>query len=257
MKIGNGEFWIGDCLERMSETADGSVDMVVTSPPYDDMRTYNGSLTDWGFATFEKVADQLVRVLRDGGVIVWNVGDATVDGSETGSSFRQVLAFMQRSMLLADTMTWEKTGSGALGSQRIYAQNFEYMFVMSKGKHSTFNPIKDRANVIKSGKVSTNGGLIEGKGSNRTVERQAFGKRTNIWRINQQQKSSHPAPYPVALANDHILSWSNPGDLVIDPFAGSGTTAIAAEQTGRRWLCIEREPSYYYRAVGRVAAHLA
>jgi len=155
-------------------------------------------------------------------------------------------------MLLADTMIWEKTGGGALGSQRIYAQNFEYMFVLSKGRHSVFNPIKDRENVIKSGKVTTNGALVEGKGYNRTVERQPFGKRTNIWRINQQQKSNHPAPFPVQIAHDHIISWSKPGDLILDPFGGSGTTAVAAERTGRRWMCIEREPSYYYPAVGRV-----
>ena len=257
MKIGNGEFWLGDCLERMADIPDGSVDMVVTSPPYDDLRTYNGSLTDWCFETFVAISDQLIRSLRDGGVIVWNVGDATIKGSETGSSFRQVLSMMDRGMLLADTMIWEKTGT-SMGSNRLYHQNFEYMFVLSKGKHSTFNPIKDRENVVK-GKQTVGGGSLRADGlshaEKRTIQSDAFGKRNNIWRMNPAQgkaKNGHPAPFPIQLAHDHILSWSNPNDLILDPFGGSGTTAIAAERTGRRWLCIEREPSYYYPAVGRV-----
>jgi DNA modification methylase len=257
MKIGNGEWHTGDCLDVMRTLPDASVDMVVTSPPYDDMRTYNGSLTDWCFETFVAISDQLIRVVRDGGVIVWNVGDATVNGSETGSSFRQVLSMVDRGMRLADTMIWEKTGSGALGSQRIYGQNFEYMFILSKGRHDIFNPIKDRENVIKSGKVSTNGGLVEGKGRSRTVERQPFGKRTNIWRINPQQKSFHTAPFPIALAQDHILSWSNLGALVLDPFGGSGTTAIAAERAGRKWICIERDEEYAVKAIQRIRDEVA
>lgn len=252
MQIRNGTFLLGESRMILAGMAANSIDGAVTSPPYDDMRTYNGSLNDWNYENFCLIAREIVRVLKPGAMLVWNVGDATVDGGETGSSFKQVLFFQSLGMLLADTMIWEKTGSGALGSQRIYGQNFEYMFCLSKGKHSTFNPIKDRENIIKAGFVSTNGGLVEGKGPNRVIERKPFGKRTNIWRINQAQKSFHPAPFPESLARDHIVTWSNPGDVILDPFGGSGTTAVAAENCGRRGVCIERDESYYWQAVARV-----
>lgn len=258
MEIGNGEFWHGDCQARLAAVPDGSVDMVVTSPPYDSLRSYNG-MPAFTFDTFHPIADELARVIKPGGVIVWNVGDATVDGSETGSSFRQALYFKDVCGLnLHDTMIWEKTGSGALGSQLCYGQNFEYMFVLSKGKPKAVNLIADRENVVKSGSVKTNGSIdANGDFVSRVVERKPFGKRTNIWRVQPQQKTGHPAPFPVALPQDHILSWSNPGDLVIDPFGGSGTTAIAAENTGRRWLLTERDLDYYAAAVARIYDHVS
>lgn len=258
MQIGNGEFWLGDCLERMREIPDGSVNMVVTSPPYDDLRTYNGT-NDWCFDVFQRVAAELTRVLADGGVIVWNVADATIKGSETGSSFRQALHFKDICGLrLHDTMIWNKQCFSAVGALRTrYAPVFEYMFVLTKGSLARFNPIKDKPNK-NAGKTITgtvrqsDGSMvgITGAGKKKITD---FGQRYNVWEIMpHRQRGGHPAPFPVQLAHDHILSWSNPNDLILDPFGGSGTTAIAAERTGRRWLCIEREPSYYYPAVGRV-----
>lgn len=258
MKIGNGEFWLGDCLERMRDIPDGSVDMVVTSPPYDDIRTYNDT-NDWCFDVFQNVAAELTRVLTDGGVIVWNVGDATTKGSETGSSFRQALHFKDVCGLrLHDTMIWQKPNFNMPQRNR-YHQVFEYMFVLSKGAPRTFNPIKDRKNKYPDGPWGKNSMRnADGKMIDLEHRKSAeFGARFNVWYMNSTGQSGcnptdHPATFPVQLAHDHILSWSNPNDLILDPFGGSGTTAIAAERTGRRWLCIEREPSYYYPAVGRV-----
>lgn len=259
MRLGNGEFWLGDCLELMARIPDGSVDMVVTSPPYDNLRTYNGS-NDWSFDIFQRVAAELKRILKQGGTIVWIVGDATIDCDETGSSFRQALHFKDVCGLkLNDTMIWNKGSFTAVGAlKQRYAQTFEYMFVLTKGKAATFNPIKDRLNKVK-GKISGNLRLADGSMKRMSTdgkERAEYGQRFAIWDIPPMSgnNTGHPAPFPINLAQDHILSWSNPGDLVLDPFGGSGTTAIAAEQTGRRWLCIERDPAYYYGAVGRVAA---
>ena len=234
---------LGDNVTVLSTLPAECIDLVVTSPPYDDLRTYGGH--SWDFAG---VASELTRVLKPGGVIVWVVADATVNGSETGTSMRQAIRFMELGMKLHDTMIWEKTGSGCMGSPYCYAQNYEFMFVLAKGKAKTANMICDRENVIKSGSVKVNGvnGGIKKDGTYDTkiIERKPFGKRTNIWRIQPAQKTGHPAAYPMELATDHIRSWSNPGDVVLDPFAGSGTTLKAAKELNRHWLGIEINSDY-------------
>lgn len=228
-----------DCLEGMKRMTDNSIDLTVTSPPYDNLRKYNGYSFD-----FEEVAKELYRITKKGGVVVWVVNDATIKGSESGTSFKQALFFKEIGFNLHDTMIWEKTGNGCLGSQNAYGQVFEYMFIFSKGKIKTHNLIKDRENKIKSGKVKVNAGLVDGKGYERIVERKPFGKRTNIWRINQQQRSKHPAPFPEQLAQDHILSWSNEGDIVLDPFIGSATTAKMALLNNRNYIGFEISGEY-------------
>jgi len=246
-----------DCLEGMKRIPDGFVDLTVTSPPYDNLRTYNGNIEQWSFEKFQGIAKELYRVTANGGVVIWIVADATIKGSETGTSFRQALHFMDCGFNLHDTMIWEKTGNGCLGSQNAYGQVFEYMFVFSKSKIKTHNLIKDRENKIKSGTVKVNASLVDGKGYSRVVERKPFGKRNNIWRINQQQKSEHPAPFPEQLANDHIVSWSNEGDAVLDPFMGSGTTAIACINTGRNYIGFELDEQYCDIANERIRKALA
>jgi site-specific DNA-methyltransferase (adenine-specific) len=231
---------LGDCLEVMQTIPDKTIDLTVTSPPYDNLRTYNGYTFD-----FEGIAKQLYRVTKDGGVVVWVVGDATINGSETGTSFRQALYFKDIGFNLHDTMIWEKTGSGALGSILCYLQNFEYMFIFSKGKPKSINLICDRKNVIKSGFVKVNSALTAEKTfKNRIVERKPFGKRTNLWKIQPQQKSLHPAPFPEKLVKDHIISWSDENDTVLDCFLGSGTTAVVAKALNRKFIGIEISQEY-------------
>lgn len=244
---------LGDCLDVMRGMEAGCIDLTVTSPPYDNLRTYNGSLNDWTEEKWKAIIAELYRVTKQGGVVVWVVGDATANGSETGTSFRQAIHAVESGMNLHDTMIWEKTGSGALGSQICYGQNFEYMFVFSKGRPRAINLICDRENVVKSGKVTVNAALKADKScAVRVVERKPFGKRTNIWKIQPQQNSEHPAPFPEALARDHILSWSNPGDTVFDPFLGSGTTGKMALAHGRKFIGIERDPEYFAIAQKRI-----
>ena len=138
--------WHGDCLELMKNIPDGSVDLTVTSPPYDNLRTYSGNITQWNFEKFKDIAKELYRVTANGGVVVWIVGDATINGSETGTSFKQALFFKEIGFNLHDTMIYEKPPRGAVGNNRGYWQSFEYMFVFSKGKPRTINLIKDRKN---------------------------------------------------------------------------------------------------------------
>lgn len=226
-------------LDTMSRMPDNCIDLTVTSPPYDDLRIYNGYCFD-----FENVAKQLYRVTKEGGVVVWVVNDATKNGSETLTSFKQAIYFKEIGFNV-ETMIWEKTGSGCLGSNKFYGQNFEYMFVFTKGMPKTTNLICDRENKVKSGMVKVNGGLDKtGKGKDRIVERKPFGKRNNIWRFDTQKNSEHPAPFPEQLATDHILSWSNEGDVIYEPFAGSGTTGKMAFLNKRK--CIMSEISLEY-----------
>ena len=260
MRIGSGRFLLGDCFEHMATLPDASVDMIVTSPPYDNLRTYNDGAA-WTWSVFEGVAEQLVRLLKPGGTLVWVVGDETVKGSKTGSSFRQALHFKDAlGCNLHDVMLWNKGGFSAVGAlQTRYAPVHEYMFVITKGAIRTFNPIKDRPN--KHAGTMGHGTVRKRNGDTKPVSAPKvipdFGQRFNIWDIPpHRQKGGHPAVFPVTLAQDHIVSWSNPGDLVLDCFGGSGTTAIAAENAGRKWICIERDPDYYAKAVERVRRHV-
>lgn len=241
----------GDCLEMMKLIPDGSVDLTVTSPPYDDLRNYKG----YSFE-FEGIAKELYRVTKPGGVVVWVVGDATIKGSETGTSFRQALFFKDVcGFNLHDTMIYDKGGAGgAKGSNKAYWNGFEYMFVFAKGAPSKFNPIEDRPNpsygrTVKVTSRKADGGTT----APRTVTVKEHGKRFNIWTIKDGRRQSlHPAVFPEMLARDHVLSWSNPGDTVLDPFLGSGTTGKVALQEDRHFIGIEISEEYFAIAQKRI-----
>lgn len=241
-----GMIMLGDCLNIMRQMDDGCIDLTVTSPPYDNLRTYNGNIEQWNFDKFKEIAKELYRVTANGGVVVWVVGDATVNGSETGTSFRQALWFMDCGFNLHDTMIYEKA-QACFGSNLCYLQSFEYMFVFSKGKPKTINFIRDRKNV-RSGieSMGVSGLSKDGKKSDRHYkEMKEYGKRKNIWCYGVGGgKTGHPAVFPEQLATDHILSWSNPSDVVFDPFMGSGTTAKMSMLNGRRFIGCEISEEY-------------
>lgn len=245
----------GDCLERMKEIPDCSIDLTVTSPPYDNLRTYNGNISQWNFEKFKAIAEQLYRIAKDGGVVVWVVADATKNYSESGTSFRQALHFMDCGFNLFDTMIWVKDGGGAVGSQLGYTQNFEYMFVFSKGKPKATNIIKDKPNQF-FGMIKRNSGRRKASGERKDENPRCvnkFSRRNNWWYIPVGvNTTNHPAVFPSDLARDHILSWSNEGDTVLDPFMGSGTTGIACKQTDRNFIGIELDPDYFAIAKGRI-----
>ncbi len=246
----------GDCLEVMRDMlSDESVDLTVTSPPYDNLRTYNGTLNDWTPEKWQAIIRELFRVTKQGGVVVWIVGDATINGSETGTSFRQALYAMECGFLLHDTMIWEKDAFSNPFPNR-YHQVFEFMFVLIKaGKKATFNLIFDRPNKHAGTRFTSSVREADGSISKRWEGVVSdFGKRFNVWRqpCQKSNQSGHPAPFPEALARDHILSWSNPGDVVFDPFLGSGTTGKMALLEGRRFIGIERVPNYFDIACRRI-----
>lgn len=243
----------------MARMPDGFIDLTVTSPPYDNLRSYHGYEFD-----FEPIARELFRVTKKGGVVVWVVGDATINGSETGTSFKQALYFKEIGFNLHDTMIWNKGCFTAVGSvQTRYGPSTEYMFVLSKGRPNIFNPIKDRRN-SQVGALSKAHSIRQVDGS--TIKKEhtstiigAVGIRFNVWNILPELDNSerlHPGQFPARLAKDHILSWSNENDLIYDPFIGSGTTAKAAHQLKRRWIGSEISAEYVSLANKRLEPYL-
>ena len=242
-------------LDTIARMEDNSIDLVVTSPPYDGLRKYNGYCFD-----FEALAKGLYRVMKNGGVVVWIVNDATVDGSETGTSFRQALYFMDCGFNLHDTMIWAKDGGGAVGSNLAYTQNFEYMFVFSKGRPKTTNLIKDKLNMSFGSATHVQQGRRMADGSFKVEHRKEtefFSKRNNWWLLvpgKEEGSKFHPAVFPEKLVRDHIISWSNEGDIVYDPFSRSGTTAKVAYMNNRHYIGSEISKEYYEKANKRIDA---
>lgn len=245
-----------DCLETMKRMPDDFVDLVVTSPPYDNLRDYNG----YEF-NFEKIAQQLYRIIKQGGIIVWVVGDATIKGSETGTSFKQALYFKGLGANLYDTMIYEKNGTPFPTEGRYY-NLWEYMFIISKGKPKTINLIKDRLNKWPAGPFGhkTTYNKDGTKRKHKKYSSDLYGVRFNIWKYNvgfhpQNNKNPHPAVFPEKLAKDHIYSWSNENDLIYDPMMGAGTTASAALQLNRNYIGSEISQEYCDIAEKRISIY--
>jgi site-specific DNA-methyltransferase (adenine-specific) len=250
-----------DCLITLSKMGDNSIDLTVTSPPYDNLRTYNNHVDEtWNQDVWKKIIKELFRVTKESGVVVWVVGDATTKGSETGSSFRQALWAMECGFRLHDTMIWKKNAIPYDPKCERYWQSFDYMFIWSKGK--------PKCNYIKvpckhAGKKKTNDyGQRRQDGTLRTDRHRddrvikETKVKDNVWYFpNSKQKGNHPARFPEQLANDHILSWSNEGDVVYDPFMGSGTTAIMALKNGRNYIGSEISEEYTKLGESKVNNH--
>ncbi|NCC82484.1 MAG: site-specific DNA-methyltransferase [Clostridia bacterium] len=235
-----------DCLSTMAKIPNDFIALTVTSPPYDNLRTYDKkSGFKWNFEIFKPIAEEIYRVTKEGGVVVWVVGDATIKGSETGTSFKQALYFKECGFNLHDTMIYEKNSSTYPAGKKSsrYSQIFEYMFVFSKGK-TKCNLIIDKPNKWKGFKD------FSGKLKNPVLD---FSPRNNIWKYTTSFNGvKHPAPFPEKLANDHILSWSNENDLVYDPFMGSGTTAKMALLNNRNFIGSEISSEYCEIAKERI-----
>jgi site-specific DNA-methyltransferase (adenine-specific) len=257
----------GDCLELMKDIPENSIDLTVTSPPYDNLRSYNGNNDKWNASVWKSVITDLFRITKDGGVVVWVVNDATIKGSETGTSFRQALHFMDCGFNLHDTMIYQKDACPFPETNRYYP-SFEYMFILSKGKPKTTNLIMDKPNKRFGEKITGTGRNPDGtlkphiavkNKTNRVVKE--FGVRTNVWlysvgkwKITKDEYAyEHPAMFPEQLAQDHIITWSNPGDIVFDPFMGSGTTGKMAVLNGRKFIGVELDDEYFEIAKRRIS----
>jgi site-specific DNA-methyltransferase (adenine-specific) len=246
----------GDSEKVLKNLPENSVDLTVTSPPYDDIRDYKGY--NFSDSVLINIINELFRVTKSGGVVVWVVGDSTVNGSETGTSFRQALKFIELGFKLHDTMIYEKNTSSfpAKKTGSRYTQIFEYMFVFCKDKIKTANLICDKPNKWaghtnwgKNTNRLKNGELQETKDLKPVPD---FSPRNNIWKYNvgkgfnssDKESHEHPAIFPQQLAEDHILTWSNEDDVVLDLFSGSGTTCKMAKKNKRKFIGIDISEEY-------------
>lgn len=236
-----------NCLKTMNKMSDNIIDLVITSPPYDNLRNYEGYKFN-----FQSIAKELFRIVKKGGVIVWIVGDSTINGSESGTSFEQVLYFKSIGFNLHDTMIYEKINYIPLTHNR-YEQCFEFMFILSKEKPSTFNPIMIPCkNIGKIEKYGSERRQNHGKNHSMRLYNETTFKETNETKIHSNifkysvgsEKTGHPAPFPDKLSNDCIVSWSNKEDLIYDPFMGSGTTAKMCIKNGRNYIGSEISEKY-------------
>lgn len=253
------DVYVTECVEGMKQLPDNCVDLTITSPPYDKLRKYSKDKKVNNSFNLKQTVEQLFRITKQGGVVVWIVNDQTIKGSETGTSFRQALSFLEYGFNLHDTMIYAKKNYLPLNHNR-YENQFEYMFVFSKGKPKTFNPIMEEC--LHAGKI--NKGTIRKKvGSNaensdELFQKNGYGKpvknkkmRSNIWfysvgtaSSSDSYASQHPAIFPENLALDHILSWSNEDDVIFDPFVGSGTTMKMAKKEKRQYIGFDKSEQY-------------
>ncbi len=245
-----------NCLDTMAKMPDNFIDLTVTSPPYDNLRDYKG----YSFP-FEEIAKELYRVTKQGGVVVWIVADATIKGSETGTSFRQALYFMDCGFRLHDTMIYQKVNPVPNEVGFRYQAAFEYMFVFTRGKPKSFNPLMVPCAMYGKAKPKRDGrqfrqvdGTMKASHGLKYNKPEKF--RHNIWQYALSGAHAHPATFPEALARDHIISWSNEGDTVFDPFMGSGTTAKMAILNNRNWIGSEISKEYCEIAEKRINGNL-
>ena len=242
-----------DCVSFMKRLGKECIDLTITSPPYDDLRNYNGYSFDC-----DSIAEGLFRVTRPGGVVVWVVGDKTVKGNKTLTSFKQALVFQKLGFNVHDVMIYKKKNTPFMRSNA-YTNCFEYMFIFSKGSPKTFHPLKEPT--IRHGYEM----LVSNKKAD-GVNRKVLGRlnekkvRTNIWEYavglggstRDRIAFKHPAIFPERLAEDHILSWSDEGDIVFDPMCGSGTTCKMARINSRNYIGCDISQEYVDLATERL-----
>jgi len=250
MNIKLNKIYNEDCLKTMKRMEDNFIDLTVTSPPYDNLRNYNGYSFD-----FENIAKELFRVTKIGGVVVWIVNDKRKNGNRTLTHFKQVIFFQHIGFNILDSMVWHKINPMPFIKKDQYTPSYEMMFVLTKGKHTTFNLIKEKCKYA--GKIlkthTTNPESI--RKPNKKTATKEYKIKSNVWKtVVAGTNYGHPAIFPEQLANDHIISWSNEKDLIYDPFMGSGTTAKMAIINNRNFIGSEISKEYCEIAQNRITS---
>ena len=244
----------GDCLALLADLPDKLVKLVVTSPPYNLGKSYETRLDlDDYVAQQQRVIEQCVRVLHDQGSICWQVGNYVENGKIVPLDILLHPIFSSLGLHLRNRIVWQ-FGHGLHASKR-FSGRYEVILWFTKGENYTFNldavrvpqkyPSKKHFKGPKKGQLSGN----------------PLGKNpSDIWQIpnvkaNHVEKTVHPCQFPVELIERLVLAMTDPGDWVLDPFLGVGTTAIAALIHGRKAIGAEVVPEYV--AIARERVRLA
>lgn len=256
---------LGNCLDYLKHLPNHSVDLIITSPPYDGLRTYGGGMT-WNTEVFKAIAIELARVLKKGGVIVWNVSDECVKGSYSCTSMRQIQYFTEElGLRLHQTIAWVKKNPMPQVAHKRYQASYELMYVLSKGEPNTFNPImrecknygKEYTQTFRSQKGKGFERVVKGTVNKEVVDYNVWmmptaNSKDSTHILKDGRKIHHTAVFPKELALRHIRTWTNEGDVVLDPFLGSGTSGIAAVELGRSFIGCELNEDYFQMASERL-----
>lgn len=249
-----------DCLDTMSRMPDNSVDLIFTSPPYADRRksTYGGIKEDGYIQWFLPIAEQVKRILKPTGSFFLNIKPHTHDGERSLYVMELVIELKKNlGFLFVEEYCWTKNAF-PIGTHGRFKNGFEpiYHFAKSDTNNITFNPLacgtpiteESKARAFrKNSKTTTNGsGMVVDRDNMKSIE---LARPSNVIHINNvinqfHQKMKHPATFPEGLVEFFVKSFSNEGDIVVDPFAGSGTTGVVAKKLKRKYILMEKESEY-------------
>lgn len=255
-----GEMVVGDCLAGLRGLPDDSVDLVVTSPPYDGQPRYgNGERygRDWYRGFFLQVTGEVLRVLRPHGSLVLNYRSKR-HGDERGTlQYELVFWLREQGFLFCEDFVWGKPSPPPGRFTRFLKDAVEYCFQFAKTPRWQFFPehclaparwdARDRERRKRLAHNHVRVDEPSGQGRKRVQAGPDLVRPSTLLRLEPEfgpNPTLHPARYPLALPSFFIRLLTLPGQLVVDPFAGTGTTALAAEQLERRWLGIEIDPAY-------------
>lgn len=239
--IKNGRFYLGDCLEVMKEIPDGVADMILCDLPY------GTTACKWdAIIPFDILWKQYKRIIKEKGVIC-------LTGQEPFSSYLRVSNIEEYKY----DWIWDKVKPGAFATAKYAPLKQHELISIFYKKSGAYNPQMIDREKIKKSKIyasSDSASVKYNDGIERTYDK-LYPKTIIIESNAAQGNKFHPTQKPVPLFEYLIKTYTNEGDLVLDNCAGSGTTAIACENTNRRWICIEKEQEYADKAVERILNH--
>lgn len=244
------EVYCGDCVKLMKLLPDSTIDLVVTSPPYDKIRDYNGSI----HFDLHKTGQEIFRVLKSGGIAVMVIQDQTKNFGKSLTSFKTIIDWCDNiGFKLFETIIYRKNGSEGVWWTKRFRVDHEYMPIFLKGKKPQYfnkEPLKIPSK--HGGKVMTGSGSRKTNGeTQKTVTRAINFKkcRGTIWNYlmagdKNPLKRKHPAVFPDKIPYDFIQCFCPEEGIVLDPFAGSGSTLVMAKKLRRSFIGFDIVPEY-------------
>lgn len=261
---------LGHCLEKLKLLPDSSVDLIFTSPPYADNRrkTYNGTPIKNYVEWFLPISQELFRVLKPHGSFVLNIKERAVNGERQTYVLKLILAMKEQGWLWTEEYIWHKKNSYPGKWPNRFRDAWERCLHFTKGKkfqmyqeavmvpmgkwaEKRLSKLSPEDRTRHESKVSS--GL--GRNVSNWVGREKAYPTNVLYLPTECSNRNHSAAFPIDLPLWFIRLFTQEGDVVLDPFMGSGTTAIASLQTNRHFIGIELKEEYYRLTCQAIAKH--